>query len=153
MTSISINYKKIIKMSINTRLNSLLVVLFLCSYQVSGQGKLLRGEKWEKFSSVEKTADFYVAATFTYTEDIDLTLEVTSDEDNDSTWNVTWSNVTILEIAGGTEFIGIQDFTRKYLITDIGTDHVQIGMFISATDGTKMNYPSHMIRMTFVPKD
>ncbi len=93
------------------------------------------------------------AATFTYTEDTDLTLEVTSDEANDSTWNVTWSNVTILEIAGGTEFIGIQDFTRKYLITDIGTDHVQIGMFVSATEGTKMNYPSHMIRMTFVPKD
>jgi len=93
------------------------------------------------------------ATTFTYTEDTDLTLEVTSDEVNDSTWNVTWSDVTILEIAGGTEFIGIQDFTRKYLITDIGTDHVQIGMFISATDGTKMNYPSHMIRMTFVPKD
>ncbi|MBA7548199.1 hypothetical protein ES705_40646 [subsurface metagenome] len=93
------------------------------------------------------------AATFTYTEDTDLTLEVTSDEANDSTWNVTWSDVTILEITGGTEFIGIQDFTRKYVVFDIGTDHVQIGMFISATEGTKMNYPSHMVKMTFVPKD
>lgn len=41
--------------------NSLLIVLFLCSYQVSGQGKLLRGEKWKKFSGSGKTADFYVA--------------------------------------------------------------------------------------------
>lgn len=48
-------------MSIKTSINSLLIVLFLCSYQVSGQGKLLRGQKWEKFSGTGKTADFYVA--------------------------------------------------------------------------------------------
>lgn len=48
-------------MSGNTKFNSLLIVLFLCNFQVSGQGKLLRGEKWEKFSGTEKTADFYVA--------------------------------------------------------------------------------------------
>lgn len=93
-----------------------------------------------------------VAATFTYTEDTDLTLEVTSDEDNENTWNVTWSDVTILEIEGGTEFLGIQDFTRKYYVFDIGVDQLQIGIFISATDGSKMNYPSHVLIMTFVPK-
>ena len=48
-------------MKINTRYYSLLIVLLICSYQGSGQGKLLRGEKWEKFSDAGKTADFYVA--------------------------------------------------------------------------------------------
>ncbi len=41
--------------------NSFLIVLILCSYQASGQGKLLRGENWEKFSDMGKTADFYVS--------------------------------------------------------------------------------------------
>lgn len=91
------------------------------------------------------------AATFTFTEETDLTLEVTSDEDENNTWEVTWSDVDVVEIAGGVEFIGVQDFTRKYVVFDIGVDHVQFGIFISATEGTKANYPSHMLRMTFVP--
>lgn len=33
-------------MKINTRYYSLLIVLLICSYQGSGQGKLLRGENW-----------------------------------------------------------------------------------------------------------
>jgi regulation of enolase protein 1 (concanavalin A-like superfamily) len=36
-------------------------MLLLCSHHAYGQGKLLRGEKWEKFSNEGKTADFYVA--------------------------------------------------------------------------------------------
>jgi len=48
-------------MKINLSYNSLLLVLLLCSFQVSGQGKLLRGEKWEKFSHEGKSADFFVA--------------------------------------------------------------------------------------------
>ena len=48
-------------MKINLSYYSFLIVLLLCSYQVSGQGKLLRGEKWEKFSHAGKTADFFVA--------------------------------------------------------------------------------------------
>lgn len=92
------------------------------------------------------------AATFTYTEDTDLTLEMTSDDDPNNTWSVSWSNVTVLEIEGGTEFIGVQDFTRKYMINDISVDHLQIDMFMSGTDQSKLNYPSHMLRMTLVPK-
>jgi regulation of enolase protein 1 (concanavalin A-like superfamily) len=38
-----------------------LIILLLCSHQGLGQGKLLRGEKWEKFSEAGKSADFYVA--------------------------------------------------------------------------------------------
>ncbi len=89
------------------------------------------------------------ASTFTLTEGTDLTLEVTSDDDKDNTWEVTWSDVDVLEVKG-TEFFGLQDFTRKYIIFDISPDAMQIGIFISATDGTKLNYPSHMIKMTFV---
>ena len=93
-----------------------------------------------------------VAATFTYTEDTDFTVEVTGDDDEENTWEVSWSNVTILEIEGGTEFIGLQDFTRSYFIKDIGVDHLQVGMLMSGTQGSKMNYPSHLLTMTFVPK-
>lgn len=92
------------------------------------------------------------AATFTLTENTDLTLDVTSDTYPDSTWSVTWSGVDIIEISGTKEFIGVQDFTRKYIVFDIGTDHMQLGVFISATSGSKLNYPSHLLRMTFVPK-
>lgn len=92
------------------------------------------------------------SANWTLTEDTDLSLEVTSDDHPDSTWTVTWSGLDVLEISGGTEFIGVQDFTRKYIVFDIGTDHLQLGVFISATDGSKLNYPSHILRMTFVPK-
>jgi len=46
----------------NTNFHLLLIVSLFCCIQVSGQGKLLRGEKWKKFSSAENTADFYVAA-------------------------------------------------------------------------------------------
>ncbi len=48
-------------MKINIGYYTFLIVLLLSSHQVSGQGKLLRGEKWERFSAAEKTADFYVA--------------------------------------------------------------------------------------------
>ncbi|MCK5134196.1 MAG: PKD domain-containing protein [Bacteroidales bacterium] len=91
------------------------------------------------------------ATTFTYTEDTDFTVEVTGDDDPDNTWEVSWSDVTILEIVGGTEFIGLQDFTRKYFILDISVDHLQVGMLMSGTDGTKLNYPSHLLVMTFIP--
>jgi len=45
----------------NTCFNLLLILMLLCSHQVSAQGKLLRGEVWGKFSDAGKTADFYVA--------------------------------------------------------------------------------------------
>jgi PKD repeat protein len=92
------------------------------------------------------------AATFTFTEDTDLTLEMTSDNHPDSTVSQTFSNVDVLEIEGGTEFIGVQDFTRKYVIHAISVDALQIDMYMSGTDKSKLMYPSHMLRMKFVPK-
>jgi len=92
------------------------------------------------------------ATTFTYTEDTDLTVEMTSDNDPEVTADVTWSGVTVLEIVGGVEFIGLQDFTRKYFILDIGINNLQVGMLMSGTEGSKLNYPSHLLTMTFVPK-
>ncbi len=94
-------------------------------------------------------------ATFTLEEGVDLTLAVTSDEYPDSTWTVTWSGVDVFEIKNGddteNEFFGVLDFTRKYVLFDIATDHMQAGIFISATGGKKANYPSHVLRMTFIP--
>ncbi len=94
-------------------------------------------------------------ASFTLEEDADLTLPVTSDEYKDSTWTVTWSGVDVLEIKNSdtseNEFFGLLDFTRKYVVFNISTDAMQVGTFISATDGKKANYPSHMIRITYVP--
>ena len=92
------------------------------------------------------------AATFTYTEDTDLTLEVVDKDDDEVTSNVTWSDVTILEIGGGTEFIGVWDFTRKYMVIDISTDLLQLGIFISTSEGSNMAIPKHVLIMTFVPK-
>ncbi len=92
------------------------------------------------------------AATFTYTEDTDLTLDVVDDETPEVSEELTWSDLTILEIEGGTEFIGIQDFTRKYIVFDISVESLQLGIFISATEGSNMMLPSHMLRMTFIPK-
>ena len=65
--------------------------------------------------------------------------------------NITWSDVAVLEVKDG-EFIGIQDFTRKYIIFDISVDHVQIGIFISTTQGSKANLPTHILKMTLKPK-
>jgi len=93
------------------------------------------------------------AATFTYTEDTDLTLEVVDKDDDEVTSNVTWSDLSVLEIAGGTEFLGILDFTRKYMILDIAVDELQVGIFVSTSEGSKMNIPKHVLIMTFVPKD
>jgi len=92
------------------------------------------------------------AATFTYTEDTELALEMTHDDDPNSTQEISWDNVTVLEILGGVEFVGLMDFTRKYVIHSISVDAIQIDMFMSGTDESKANYPSHMLRLKFIPK-
>ncbi|MEA3478883.1 MAG: PKD domain-containing protein [Bacteroidota bacterium] len=92
------------------------------------------------------------AATFTYTEDTDLTLTVVDPDDDAVTSELTWSNVNVLEIEGGTEFVAIQDFTRQYMILDIAVDKLQVGIFISTSeDPTTMHVPKHMIVMTLIP--
>jgi PKD repeat protein len=95
-------------------------------------------------------------ATFTLEEGVDLTMPVTSDEYPDSTWNVTWSDVDVIEIQNAdqteNEFFGLLDFTRKYMVFKISPESMQVGILISGTAGKKANYPSHIIRMTFTPK-
>ena len=91
------------------------------------------------------------AATFTYTEETDLSLTVVDKDDDEVTHDLTWNDVTVLEIEGGTEFVGVRDFTRKYMILDIAVDKLQIGMFVSTSEGSYMNVPKHMLVMTLVP--
>ncbi len=94
-----------------------------------------------------------VAATFTYTEDTDLTLTCVDKDDDELTHELTWSNSTVLEISGDTEFIGVQDFTREYLILDITVDKLQVGFFSSTSEGSFMTLPKHMLVMTLIPKE
>ena len=91
-----------------------------------------------------------VASTFTYTEGTDLTLTCVDKDDDEVVSDVTWNDVTLLEIAG-TEFFGIMDFTRQYVVLDISVDKLQVGIFISTSEGSHMNVPKHMIVLTFVP--
>ncbi|MFC2123369.1 PKD domain-containing protein [Bacteroidota bacterium] len=102
-------------------------------------------------------------ATFTFTEDTDLTLTVvdhdgaddTSDTADDelTTEEVTWSGIDVLEITSG--FLGILDVTPKYVIHSISTDVLQVGIFIAVSEDNAMTLgalnPSHEIRMTFIP--
>ena len=92
------------------------------------------------------------AATFTYTEDIDLTLTCVDKDDDEVVSDLTWSNVTVLEIEGGTEFVGIRDFVKQYMILDISVDKMQIGFFASTSQGSNMMLPKHMLVMTMIPK-
>ena len=94
-----------------------------------------------------------VAATFTYTEDTDLTLSCVDKDDDEVISDVTWSDVTVLEVAGDVEFVGIRDFTRKYMILDIAVDKVQIGFFASTSEGSHMNVPKHLLIMTLIPSE
>jgi len=93
------------------------------------------------------------AATFTYTEDTDLTLTCVDKDDDEVTHEFTWSDVTVLEIEGGTEFATIRDFTREYLILDISVDKLQIGIFASTSEGSKANVPKHLLVMTMKPAE
>lgn len=94
-----------------------------------------------------------IAATFTYTEDTDLTLTVVDKDDDEVTSELTWSDVTVLEVEGGTEFLGIQDFTREYMILNISVDRLQVGMFASTSEGSNMAIPKHMLVMTLIPAE
>jgi len=91
-----------------------------------------------------------VAGTFTFTEDTDFIIEVTDQDTPEESETMTYSNVDVLEVAGG-EFVGIMDYTRKYIVFDISVDHVQIGFFISTTQGSNFDKPTHFVKMTLIP--
>ncbi len=91
-------------------------------------------------------------ATFNFMEDTNLTLEVVDQDDDDISLDVTWNNINVLEIEGNEEFVGILDFTRKYMILDISVEHLQIGIFLSTSERSKMNIPKHVMVITLIPK-
>lgn len=97
------------------------------------------------------------AATFTYTEDTDITMDILVEQDDDSELptSTTWSGVGSLEISGGDEFLLIQDFTREYMILNISADVLQVGVFSSTTqipDPSIMFVPKHVLVLSLVPK-
>ena len=93
-----------------------------------------------------------VASTFTYTEDTDLTLTCVDKDDEEVTSDVTWEDVTVLEIAG-TEFFGVLDYTRKYMVLEISADKLRLGIFASTSQGSNMTVPSSLLIMTYVKVD
>jgi len=93
------------------------------------------------------------ATTFTYEEETDLTLTCVDKDDDEVTQEFTWTDVRVLEIDGDTEFLGVQDFTRKYMILDIAVDKLQVGFFSSTSEGSFANLPKHMLVMTMIPAE
>lgn len=91
------------------------------------------------------------SATFTFTEDTDLALTVVNPDDEDQTMDVTYTGVDVLEITDP-EFVLLHTAVHKYIIFDIATDKMVIGVFLEASEGTQVASPSHMLRMTMVPK-
>jgi len=92
-----------------------------------------------------------VAATFTFTENTDFVIEVTDQDTPNDSETITYEDVTTLEVEGGAEFVGMLDFTRKYIVFDISVNHVQIGFFISTTQESKASLPTHFVKMTLIP--
>ncbi len=94
------------------------------------------------------------AATFKFTENTDLSLTVVNHDNEDETLDLTWSDVTVLEIEGGTEFFGFWDATREYIVFNITSDKIELGTFTSfeVHNDLPLQEPSHLLRMTFVPK-
>lgn len=87
-------------------------------------------------------------ATFTYTEEKDLTMEVVSQADGETTGEVTYAGVSTLNFSGS-EFIGLMDFTRECIIQEITPDKMRLAMFMSATQGAHFNKPSLVVIFTF----
>ncbi len=94
-----------------------------------------------------------VAASFTYTEDTDLTLTCVDPDDDEVTSELTWEDVNVIEIEGGTEFLGVWDFTRQYMVLNITVDRLQVGFFASTSEGSNANVPKHMLIMTLIPAE
>jgi PKD repeat protein len=93
-----------------------------------------------------------VASTFTYTEDTDLIVTCVDPDDDEVTSDVTWENATVLEIAG-TEFFGVLDYTRKYMVLEISVDKLRVGIFASTSEGSNLTVPKHLLIMTYVPAE
>lgn len=87
-------------------------------------------------------------ATFTYTENKDLTLTVVSQNDGSTTGEVTYEGVSTLNFSGN-EFIGFMDFHRECIIQEISPEKMRLAMFMSATTGAHFNKPSLVVIFTF----
>ncbi len=87
-------------------------------------------------------------ATFNFTENTDLTLDVVSQMDGTTASEITYPGVTTLAFSG-TEFIGLMDFTRTVIIQDITKNKMKLAMFMSATQGAQAYKPSLVLQLTF----
>ncbi|MEN8157194.1 MAG: PKD domain-containing protein [Bacteroidota bacterium] len=89
-------------------------------------------------------------ATFIYREASGLTLDVTTDAAPEASETVTWDGYSTIEVVGD-EFIGLQDYTRKYIVFEVTPEKLVLGMFVSTTSGSNSTMPTRILRMTLVP--
>lgn len=87
-------------------------------------------------------------ATFTFNESEDFSIEVVSQADGETTWDLSFEDAMTLDFSG-TEFIGLMDFTRKCVVQEITPDKMRLAMFMSATQGSHFNKPSLVVIFTF----
>lgn len=87
-------------------------------------------------------------ATFTFTEDKDLTITAVSQADGATTYDVTYEGVSTLNFSGN-EFIGLLDFHQEVIIQEITPEKMRLVMFMSATQGAHFNKPSLAVIFTF----
>lgn len=87
-------------------------------------------------------------ATFTFTENKDLTINAVSQADGSTTYDVTYEGVSTLNFSGN-EFIGFMDFHRECIVQEISPEKMRLVMFMSATQGAHFNKPSLAVIFTF----
>lgn len=87
-------------------------------------------------------------ATFTYTEEKDLTINAVDQNNDSNTYDVTYPGVSTLSFSGN-EFIGFMGFHRECIIQEITPEKMRLAMFMSATTGANFNKPSLVVIFTF----
>ena len=97
-------------------------------------------------------------ATFTFNDEDDLTMTVMPDPDfPDVTADVTYTDFPYIEITGG-GFMGIIEWPRQYVVFELTTDKLVVGIFahfpqLDPTDYAPNFYPTHLLKIAFVPAD
>jgi PKD repeat protein len=94
------------------------------------------------------------AMQFTYNE-TDLTMNVMPDANDPTvTTDVTYTDFPYIEVTGD-GFIGILEWPRKYVVFELTTDKLVIGIFAHFPQRDPIDYtnyePTHVLKVAFVP--
>ncbi len=98
------------------------------------------------FASLAFTPE--AGASFTLTEEKDLTVTAVSQADGATTYDVTYPDVSTLSFSGN-EFVGLMGFHRECILQEITPEKMRLAMFMSATQGEHFSKPSLVVIFTF----